>query len=126
MPIEWCDAVEWADDAAGPIVRPYAMVRGRTHVRQGLFDLVTFIVAMVSTLDGWLEMGPEHQAIVSLCDRPRTVSEVAGLLNLPLGVVRVLLGDLYEAGAIRARSPDPASRASVSLLLEVLNGLRAL
>jgi predicted kinase len=44
-----------------------------------------------------------RRMIVDLCAQPRSVAEVAALLSVPLGVARVLLGDL--AGAGRGRRP---------------------
>jgi predicted ArsR family transcriptional regulator len=62
-----------------------------------------------------------------LCQEPVTVADVAADLDLPLGVVRVLLGDLIQAKLISVR-PRPTARpqASYNLLQEVLDGLRAL
>ncbi|MGY0068374.1 DUF742 domain-containing protein [Streptomyces sp. QTS137] len=118
---------QWVDEAAGPVVRPYAMVRGRTRNEGYFFDLVAFVIATADTLQHEVEMQPEHRAILALCRRPRPVSEVAAHMNLPVGVVRVLLGDLFNAQAIRVRQPaDPAARPSVRMIREVLEGLRAL
>jgi hypothetical protein len=120
-------AEEWLDEAAGPVVRPYAMVRGRTRNEGYWFDLVAFVVSAVDSLDHAVEMQPEHRAIVALCRTPRPVGEVAARMNLPVGVVRVLLGDLFTARAIRVREPaDPAARPSIRMIREVLEGLRAL
>ncbi|MFD7688596.1 DUF742 domain-containing protein [Streptomyces sp. NPDC059781] len=118
---------QWVDEAAGPVVRPYAMVRGRTRNEGYFFDLVAFVVATVDTLQHEVETQPEHRAILALCRSPRPVGEVAARMNLPVGVVRVLLGDLFNARAIRVRQPaDPAARPSVRMIREVLEGLRAL
>ncbi|MCZ9347503.1 DUF742 domain-containing protein [Streptomyces sp. TRM76130] len=117
----------WVDEEAGPVVRPYAMVRGRTRNEGYFFDLVAFVMATADTLQHEVEMQPEHRAILTLCRRPRPVGEVAARMNLPVGVVRVLLGDLFNARAIRVRQPaDPAARPSVHMIREVLEGLRAL
>ncbi|WP_030381661.1 MULTISPECIES: DUF742 domain-containing protein [unclassified Streptomyces] len=120
-------ADEWLDEAAGPVVRPYAMVRGRTRNEGYWFDLVAFVVSAVDTLDHEVEMQPEHRSILALCRTPRPVGEIASRMNLPVGVVRVLLGDLFTARAIRVREPaDPAARPSIRMIREVLEGLRAL
>lgn len=120
-------AAEWVDDAAGPVVRPYAVVRGRSLDGRRKFDLVAFVVSTVDTLKGRPEAQPEHYAILGLCRGPRSVTEVAAQLNLPVGVVRLLLEDLLDWGAIRVREPDdPSGRPSIRLIQEVLHGLRAL
>ena len=72
---------------------------------------------------------PEMRAIVELCRRMRTVAEIAALLKMPLGVVRVLLSDLADQGKIRVYGTGPARhRASPdrALLERVLSGLRRL
>ena len=70
---------------------------------------------------------PEMRAIVELCRRMRTVAEIAALLRMPLGVVRVLLSDLADQGKIRVygtgHGPGQPDRA---LLERVLSGLRRL
>ncbi|MFI5635639.1 DUF742 domain-containing protein [Streptomyces sp. NPDC051664] len=118
---------EWVDEAAGPVVRPYAVVGGRTQATDGRFNLVAFISTLVESVHGWTGIQPEHVAILELCRTPRAVTEVAARLDLPVGVVRVLLGDLASLNAILVREPPaPNSRPSIGLIREVLNGLRAL
>ncbi|MEV6028671.1 DUF742 domain-containing protein [Streptomyces sp. NPDC052036] len=103
------------------------MVRGRTQSRQGRFDLIAFVVTLVDTLDAWMQMEPEHHRILELCRHPRTVTEVAARLRLPVGVVRVMLGDLLDAQAVLIHEPaDPAARPGIDIIREVLDGLRAL
>lgn len=117
----------WLDDAAGPVVRPYAMTRGRTRTTQTDFDLIAIVVtADVSSLDQ-AELGPEHDTILELCRHPLSVAEVASELDLPLGVVRVLLGDLLEHGLIFMRQPAPVTQLpNERVLEEVIDGLHAL
>jgi hypothetical protein len=71
---------------------------------------------------------PEHLAIKRLCQRPLSVAELAAHLDLPLGVVRVLCGDLIERGVVIIRSP--ASQLTEApdreLLQAVLDGLSRL
>ena len=44
-------------------------------------------------------LSPEHVDIVELCrDAPQSVAELAAELDLPIGVVRVLIGDLVDDG----------------------------
>jgi hypothetical protein len=72
-------------------------------------------------------VAPEMQAIVELCRRMRTVAEIAALLKMPLGVVRVLLSDLADQGKIRVYGTGHgAGRPDRALLERVLNGLRRL
>ncbi|GII62909.1 hypothetical protein Skr01_29940 [Sphaerisporangium krabiense] len=72
-------------------------------------------------------LGPEHHRILHLTRRPRRLVELAADVNLPLGVVRLLLSDLCSHDLLTVHSPAPAALAhDPSLLHEVLKGLRAL
>ena len=66
----------------------------------------------------------QRQRIIDLCARPKSVAEVAALLSVPLGVARVLVGDLASDGSVvvhaAVRVPD------VDLMQRVLVGLRRL
>jgi Protein of unknown function (DUF742) len=117
----------WVDDHAGPVVRPYAMTRGRTRPAKGRFDLISLVIATQPAPSVEIGMGPEHLAIVSLCQLPLSVAEVAAHLNLPLGTVRVLLGDLLERHLVQVREPRPTTALPDDSVFEaVINGLRAL
>lgn len=81
-------------------VRPYSLTGGRTR-----FGHVLLVETFVAVLEAPAErpqlangslntkVMPEMRAIVELCRRMRTVAEIAALLKMPLGVVRVLLSD---------------------------------
>ncbi|MBU7596188.1 DUF742 domain-containing protein [Streptomyces sp. XM4193] len=111
-----------------PLVRPYAMTGGRTRPRYQLA-----IEALVSTsadptqLPGLL---PEHQRICHLCNEVKSVAEVSALLAIPLGVARILVADLAEAGMVAIHQPgggsEPGGAPDVTLLERVLSGLRKL
>ncbi|MFD7921946.1 DUF742 domain-containing protein [Streptomyces sp. NPDC059740] len=121
----------WYDEDAGPVVRPYAMTRGRTGPPQGpRLDPVAFVVAEQRTGQEGAEppLGPEHLAIVSLCrDRPAPLTRLSSELDLPVAVVRVLVGDLLDQGLVRVRRPVPvAEPPDVRLMRQVIAGLRAL
>lgn len=118
---------DWLDHDAGPVVRPYAMTQGRVAPSGGAFDLVAFVVATVSDLPPAAQLLPEHNAIVSACWEPISVVELASKLDLSIGVVRVLLGDLRSAGLISLYEPPAATQPhDVDVLKAVVNGLRAL
>lgn len=117
---------EWYDDDAGPVVRPYALTGGRTRSGEG-FELIAIVAAAATSGFAPQGAGPEHVAILNLCVRPLSVAEISASLKLPLGVIRVLLGDLLDHDLIVVRRPEPETRPpNERLLKEVLNGLQAL
>ena len=70
---------------------------------------------------------PEVVAIVGLCRSPYSIIEIATHLHFPLGVVRVLVGDLTESRVLAVgttASGDPNER--FALLERLLDGIRAL
>ncbi|MFI6843887.1 DUF742 domain-containing protein [Kitasatospora sp. NPDC050467] len=123
----------WYDDEAGPLVRPYAMTRGRTRPTGREFDLIALVVSDVPHPADFPDapdapVGPEQGLILDLCrGNALSVAEIAADLDLPLGVVRVLLGDLLAAGCIRVSRPvPPALLPDERILQEAIHGLRAL
>ncbi|MCY0938490.1 DUF742 domain-containing protein [Streptomyces sp. H34-S4] len=124
-----CD--QWFDDDAGPVVRPYAMTRGRTsHAGQHRLDLIALVVAESAAEDPvWdATLSPEHAHILGMCRlRPQSVAELAAELDLAVGVVRVLIGDLVDDELVHVTRPvPPAELPDESVLREVIDGLRAL
>jgi hypothetical protein len=114
-------------DAAGPVVRPYTVTAGRTRPSRGRFNLISIIAATRPLPALGPERGPEQVAILRMCQRPLSVAEVAARLDLPLSVVRVLLGDLLDEALIAVRQPQPADqRLSDETLEAMIDGLRAL
>ncbi|MFJ9903154.1 DUF742 domain-containing protein [Streptomyces sp. NPDC101152] len=131
MSVEGRGRSHWFDDEAGPVVRPYAMTRGRTSSPgQHRLDLIAVVVAepQADDPDTDVTLSPEHVDIVDLCrDTPQSVAELAASLDLPIGVVRVLVGDLVDAEFVHVNRPvPPAELVDESILRDVINGLRAL
>ncbi|MEU6141158.1 DUF742 domain-containing protein [Streptomyces sp. NPDC047081] len=123
---------QWYDGEAGPLVRPYAMTGGRTRpgptgVRFDLIALVTLDTGAPG-VDDDTALGPEHRALIDLCRLEiQSVAELAAGADLPVGVVRVLLGDLLELGCVTVSRPvPPAQLPDERILREVIEGLRAL
>jgi hypothetical protein len=118
---------DWLDQDAGPVVRPYAVTKGRVAPAGNEFDLVAFVVATMPEIPATAHLLPEHHAIVAASWEPTAVVELSSKLDLPLGVVRVLLGDLRSAGLISLYEPPAATQPhDVDVLEAVVNGLRAL
>jgi hypothetical protein len=117
----------WLDDEAGPVVRPYALTRGRTRHSGESFDLIATVVRTDVRIADPAALGPEHISVLRLARAPTTVADIASDVDLPLGVVRILLADLRELGLVAIRTPvTMAERVDKHTLREVLNGLRGL
>jgi hypothetical protein len=117
----------WVDDHAGPVVRPYAMTRGRTRHARGEFDIISLVTTVRTPTSMDAGIGPEHTAILKLADRPLSVAELAAYLKLPLGTVRVMRGDLLERELVHIQEPAaPDGFTDTSIIEAAINGLRAL
>lgn len=116
-----------ADHAQHALVRPYMLTRGRTSSSLGVFELHAPVLALVTL--GQLAKGatPEDRRIVELCQTPMSVAELAARLGAPVGVLRVLVGDLVVAHMLQVRqAEDRAEHRDVQLLERLLEGIRAI
>ncbi|WP_371479423.1 DUF742 domain-containing protein [Kitasatospora sp. NBC_00315] len=116
------------DEDSGPLIRPFAMTGGRTRPRYEL-ALEALVSASVDP-QRMATLLPEHQRICALCTEVKSVAEVSALLSLPLGVARILVADLAEAGLVAIHQPasggESGNQPDVTLLERVLSGLRNL
>ena len=126
--------LSWMDqeDVAAPppdaaIVRPYSWTRGRT---KSTVDMR--IEALVTTsergddVNGMVQA--EHRSVAALCREPRSVAEIATGLSVPLGVAKVLVGDMADLGLVivHKTATGGANKAHLLLMERVLSGLRRL
>ena len=108
----------------GPFLRPYAMTEGRTEPT-GTDLAIEDQIGVASDPPGWLSF--EHRSIALACRETLSVAELAARVDLPLGVTRVLVGDLADQGVVRVhRAPSHSGGPNVALLEQVLHGLQRL
>ncbi|MGA8114305.1 MAG: DUF742 domain-containing protein [Actinocatenispora sp.] len=122
------DDMEWFDEAAGSVGRPYSLTRGRTSATNDL-DLATQVISTGSEPEFRHIMEPEQVQIVKLCSgRWLSVAEVSALLKVPLVVARVQLSDLIDQRMIRAAAPvaNMDKPGQLQLLHTILDRLHAL
>ena len=117
----------WFDEEAGPVVRPYAVTKGRTAPGGGTqFGLIDVVAATGEWPRPRFRPGPEHRRIMELCQWPKPVIDLASETDLPVGVVRVLLGDLIDEGLLRVLPAQRNPQTDQRLLRMVLDGLQSL
>ncbi len=121
------DEGSWEDRDAGPVSRPYTVTGGRTRPRGNWkFDLADIVARTPGAADAGYS-GPERGRILELCRSPVSVAELSAGVGLPLGVVRVLLGDLLHENMIEVRvAVQRGIVTDMDVLSKVLSGLRAL
>lgn len=111
------------------LVRPYTLTSGRTN---SSVDLP--LEAPIRTVDigGPAPRWPRNDIrarILQMGVNSPSVAEIAALLSLPLGVARVLIGDLVTQGYLRVHatlSESATTDERRDLIGRTLRGLRAL
>ncbi|WP_129840891.1 DUF742 domain-containing protein [Streptomyces sp. RFCAC02] len=103
--------------------------RAKASGAAAALDLITLVSSVAEPVAG---MPSEHAAVLRLCRRPTSVAEIAAHIRVPIGLVRIMLSDLLDNGAITIRPPRTAMAADSdtlpdsALLRQVLVGLRDL
>ena len=110
------------------VVPVYAFTGGRTRAAgQDLpLEAVVCATGLSPAFVGALQM--ESRAIVELCARPKSLAEIGAALRVPVGVARVLVGDLANGGYLEVHLPraaDGDGGPSHEILGRLLDGLRA-
>ncbi len=118
------------DDTDEPqLVRPYTLTAGRTDSRVNLpLEAPVETVLAPQKPPRWPGNDVRGQ-ILSLCSGSPSVAEVAAVLSLPLGVARVLIGDLVTQGYMRVHATlgdSTTDEERRDLIGRTLRGLRAL
>jgi hypothetical protein len=121
---------EWDDieaSGASTFVRPYAWTRGRTRTGYSL-EIETLVTTSQRGREQLALLQLEHRAVADLCQQARSVAEVAALLKVPLGVAKVLVGDMAGIGlvAVHESVGTHGDMPDLALMERVLSGLRRL
>jgi hypothetical protein len=114
------------DEAPGTHYRPYLLTGGRTGGGTSNVAIETVLVRDHGAIPRQTSWSPEMTLIITACEKPVAVAEVAARIGLPLGVVQVLSGDLVTAGVL-LRSAASLSLADDVLFIErLIHGVAAL
>ncbi|MBN2623099.1 MAG: DUF742 domain-containing protein [Acidimicrobiales bacterium] len=109
------------------VVPVYAITRGRTRSVGRDLPLETLVKATANATATLPRLKFEAARIVSLCQSPISIAEVASHLGVPLGVARVLVSDLHADGMLTVSLPalNDGGRPRVDILERLLSGLKA-
>ncbi len=110
------------------LVRPYTLTAGRTYSSVDL-SLEALIEPLTPTKPARWPKSDVREQILAVSAHHPSVAEIAARLSLPLGVTRVLVGELVSQGYLRVRATLDASTTldeRRELTLRTLQGLRAL
>lgn len=118
--------------AQGRLVRPYTMTGGRTGRELPSIALEALVVSTPTGQRMKDQFRWEAARIVDLTRRGVALVELAARLDVPIGVVRVLVSDLAKRGAVQVTEPrdEPVTQddglAYATLLKKVLDGIKSL
>ena len=110
------------------VVPTYALTQGRTRSAGRELALETLVTATEYAFRHESSLQLESHTIVTLSARPISVAEIGAALHVPIGVARVLVSDLTEAGFLTVSMPigtDANGRPNRQILERLLDGLRA-
>lgn len=108
-----------------PLIRPYVLTGGRTHPEHE-FAVHALVLTTEKGRALAARLTSEQTAICRMCEAPLSVAEVSALLNVPLGIARVLIDDMSRQGLVSVISPQQQDGHSTEVLMKVLEGLRML
>jgi hypothetical protein len=114
----------------GRMVRPYTMTGGRAGIEMPVVALEALVAATPLGLRMRHRFKWEAAEIIARSRQETAVIELAALLDVPIGVIRVLVVDLRRRGAVVVTDPpadlseDP--QGHIELLSKVLDGIKSL
>ena len=109
---------------SGRLVRPYAITGGRTRSRSSHLAMEALVVCSAEGR-ARARLVLERRRIADMSETPVSVAEISALLEVPLGIARVLVGDMADEGLVLVSQPR-TGRPDIVLLERVLHGIRAL
>ena len=113
------------EPTGGRIVPAYLLTRGRTRSRGAELPLEALATVTDAGRERYPSLPRERRDILDLCVQPTSVMEVAAHLGVPLGVARVLVGDLAAGDYLAVHLPRQADgRPPAEILERLLEGLR--
>ena len=113
-------------DADVSWVRPYLLTSGRSQPIDQSLEIEAQVATSMHAAMSHQGLTFEHKDIVELCRTSMSVAEIAAMLDLHIGVARVLVADLAALGYVVVRRPDAAPEQDLGILERVIRGLEAI
>ncbi len=104
-------------------MRPFIMTGGRTRATRRDLRVETMLQASLDHVPAGLPS--EQEELLRLCVEPLSVAEVAIRLQLVLGVVAVIAGDLIAADLLTIHHTDPVE-IELDMLTRMIERVRSI
>lgn len=119
-----------AGGGADQLVRAYTLTGGRTRTgNSAAFETLRFESMVSLTPRGHERLRTltfERHKIAARCEHPLSIAELSAELRLPIGVARVLVGDLLDDGLLQRFDTPNDVMTDISLVRELIDGIRNL
>ncbi len=112
-----------ASTSGGDLIRPYLATAGRTASRVEGLKLETLVEHTGTTAN----LRFESARVYELSESAISIAELCAHLGLPLGSMKVIVGDMIKSGDLKAhRTIDGSSSDDVQLITRLISGVRTL
>lgn len=110
-----------AVESDGVLIRPFMVTGGRTRPLHDGLKLETMVYAQPAALSAPLQF--EQRRAIELAQEPISVAELASALDLPIGVARVLIADLYTGNYLSLREPTQLETQTIERIRDLVRAL---
>lgn len=111
------------DELDHQVLRPFIVTRGRTRAAAGI-AMESLVERGVEVDDAEARLDSTQRRIWEVLTQMQSVAEISALVELPLGVVLVLVGDMAEADLVQVHAT--AALDDIHLVRKLIDGVRAL
>jgi hypothetical protein len=108
-------------EADGVLIRPFMVTGGRTLPLHDGLKLETMVYAQPAALSAPLQF--EQRRAIELAQEPISVAELASGLDVPIGVARVLIADLYTGNYVSLREPSELPTQTIERIRDLVRAL---
>lgn len=108
-------------EADGVLIRPFMVTGGRTRPLHDGLKLETMVYAQPAALSAPLQF--EQRKAIELAQEAISVAELASQLDLPIGVARVLIADLYTGNYVSLREPKELPTQTIERIRDLVRAL---
>ena len=105
------------------LVRPYMVTGGRTRSHGRDLPIETLVTTTrIGQGNAYRHQFEQRQILLS-CSEPLSIAEVAAALSVPVGVARVLVGDLVADQMLRVSTPTTKDEQLIRRLIDGVSSL---
>lgn len=112
--------------ANDPMVRAYAITGGRTNTDAPKLQFESMVALTEHGTAAAGQLTFERKKIAALLDQPLSVAEISAKISIPIGVARVLVGDLVVDGLLALYDAPTDASQDITLVRELIDGIRNL